>query len=1306
MPVRINLKELFGSDSQELTVDKLNFNFNKLLELGVGLKGARGITGGTGSIGPHGVQGLKGDKGNQWFVGSGNPNGQSFPNLMDEDFFVNSDQSQIWQYDIDTDSWVVVVDISAIVTNFLAISGTTFVRGYGNTSPHDSRYIVFPNRGNSTIDFNGDGLGSLGSSSNNDILYLSNFNEKHPEVITISNDPDSDDFYSAIQKTFVDYSSGVSGRYHSEYGSLFSDTNNVLGYGAGAFLVSELSTNLKIRHQVDDISGDLLYKGIFSMTVPENQAPGTIVHNGILDFQLPKYSATDVINDNISIQFGSRYGLEGIANYSRFDGINFTATQGRAGLGISTNYDTRDSNITMLSDIKGKHYFLLDTDDSNVDEVFIDSGIFQDSGNIRQLGTSIARDVIEKPLSLYGLASGSTSFASSSIVIFGNTLYHIEGWNFSSLVGSLSSLNTAPIGSGVISRWDITDTHNIKVIEANTYSSITGSYNTGTPTNVTRTISGVGLSDIDVAGDYVYLVNNHSVGQYDSVDITAGTNVSQYWRRYFQIGRVDKINPEKISLVGYIGVNSDTDVFDTSDNISLDGAYRIQTSGSYAIVATNKLRTFGNSDTSNLLSHWGNSTNGKGYITAVNITDPKNPHVSVFIQEDRSHHLDLAVSEDFAASITLKVGVNPGDNVSWSGHTVNVNVYKLDHYTNNSPMTISLSGSHQILSSASLLNIGNSQTNSIINKFGSINIDGRNIYALYKNVIWKYTRYEEGNGNSGFEFKSSAQFNGTNADTRVLDSKLVGRSIYVLVSEGGTNSYDSTDTFLIKISIDSKSGIHTVWKKSLGNPWYSSMDITGGRIYLHRSDIGSSKVRVLEVDSIEADHANISNIKIVDANISRNLTIGNNLNVKSGINVGSNGIVSEGSVISNGDLGNISKIWHSGSGTTGISGVSGGIIAIINDRFHIYPDKNWRYIITATGKSSVIEGSSRFLVSYSSGVYNIREISYTASSARPELSLGLDNQFILHTSSTNTFIEYTIESIYSGEYGSSHLFGSDNQWRQVGSYLYYDGVVDVKNEFRVSNFTDSSYIGFVAPLLSPNVTYTLPSIVGTTGQVLSRGSGNTLTWNDSGIYETLDGNGIKAEANYAYDILIRNSDDTGYEWVPIGTIYAALEEIKSIYDESTDAIIPLGERWNLSYSVGALEMSFGGGPVTWNGVAGISSGNRDSDSSGYSYYSLNGANIGTNINFRIPDIHPAGNNIRIEISTFLTSKQLVVGTYAGSNIVPDSSFTYTSQTGGGSPTIINKLTYIFSGNPGDLATVRIYSPGIGELGILSIDISG
>ncbi len=160
MPVRINLKELFGSDSQELTVDKLNFNFNKLLSLGIGLEGVQGITGGTGSAGPSGIQGNQGDKGNQWFVGTDDPNnGQTFNDLMDEDFYVLSDNSQIWQYDLLNDSWVVIVDIGSIVSDYLAASGTTFVRGFGEGSPQDNRFIMFPNRGNTENNLNNDSIG-------------------------------------------------------------------------------------------------------------------------------------------------------------------------------------------------------------------------------------------------------------------------------------------------------------------------------------------------------------------------------------------------------------------------------------------------------------------------------------------------------------------------------------------------------------------------------------------------------------------------------------------------------------------------------------------------------------------------------------------------------------------------------------------------------------------------------------------------------------------------------------------------------------------------------------------------------------------------------------------------------------------------------------------------------------------------------------------------------------------------------------------------------------------------------------------
>jgi hypothetical protein len=90
MPIRINLKELFNSDSQEITIDKLNFNFNKVLELGVGKPGPIGPKGPKGSAGPKGLTGDTGDRGNNWFIGSGSPVSQTFTGLADLDFYIDT----------------------------------------------------------------------------------------------------------------------------------------------------------------------------------------------------------------------------------------------------------------------------------------------------------------------------------------------------------------------------------------------------------------------------------------------------------------------------------------------------------------------------------------------------------------------------------------------------------------------------------------------------------------------------------------------------------------------------------------------------------------------------------------------------------------------------------------------------------------------------------------------------------------------------------------------------------------------------------------------------------------------------------------------------------------------------------------------------------------------------------------------------------------------------------------------------------------------------------------------------------------
>ena len=115
MPIRINLKEIFPSDSQDITVDKLNFNFNKLLALGIGDQGDQGTSGPQGAAGPVGLSGTQGLRGSTWFVDAGDPNTLTFVDLLDQDLYLDTVTFSVWQYDEVTTTWSQVLNFSSIV---------------------------------------------------------------------------------------------------------------------------------------------------------------------------------------------------------------------------------------------------------------------------------------------------------------------------------------------------------------------------------------------------------------------------------------------------------------------------------------------------------------------------------------------------------------------------------------------------------------------------------------------------------------------------------------------------------------------------------------------------------------------------------------------------------------------------------------------------------------------------------------------------------------------------------------------------------------------------------------------------------------------------------------------------------------------------------------------------------------------------------------------------------------------------------------------------------------------------------------
>jgi len=1051
MPVRINLKELFGSDSQEISIDKLNFNFNKLLELGIGLKGAPGITGGQGAIGPAGVIGLKGDKGNQWFVGSGNPNSQVFPGLMDADFFANSDDSQIWQYDLATDNWGIIIDLENIVVNYLSTSGTTFVRGYGEGSPDDSRYIVFPNRGNTLSDLTGDNFKS--GATNNDVLLLNNFNEKEQISIPfdIATTIDGQVEYTALQKIFVDFTDNIYKRYHMEFGSLFTDQST------SDLVLSNVANNLKIRHSVDaGIIEDHLYKGIFSMTMHEAGTPNLdILANGIFEFQSSKFQNAPTVQSQTYVQIGSRYGLNEIAPYVRFDGINFQSSGLQGGLGLSLN------TVSTLNDVNLTDYLMIDTGSETI-PIGLHTSVHQDGGNIRQLSSTEFREITTSAPSSSNPNGNAETYGVGGMFIIGNTIHTVNGY---APVSSTPDLDDAAWENGSINRWDIRDKAAAIDMQSEIVDNIThdGSSNK---------LTGGGLCDIEVVGDYLYMVNNLPTTSSNYVQPGGDT----YQHQHFQIARL-QVN-EGIAFLGRIGatdgenhneIDGDTTTLtsQSNGNYLLNGAWRIKVQGSYAFVATNKLRNFGDADTSTVGSHWGTTEaiiydpltfgeslteyTGRGAISAINISDPSNPRRVFTENEQSAHHLDMAVSEDYIATITLTVGADSGG-TGWDGHVVDVKVYDINQYASDSEITIALDNSHQIYTDATLLSNATSQLNASVNKFGSVQTDGRNIYAMYKNNLWIYTKYEEGSGTAAFEFKGSLEFDG-DVNTRVIDSVLVGRSLYVLVGQGGTDSYDSSTISVVRLYLETQSTAQFVSKKVIsGVDYASSIEMTGNNLYVMAAASGAKyNLVTLEVDGLETEAANIHSLKSSNVNISNDLRVGNVLDVKSAINVGPRGINSKGGIYTEGQIANMSKIWY--SETTNMSSV--GVITTLNESHGKFLNSEWRYKVTLVTDATDYTGATYIVYRNLSGDWETRLVSVYGDGTpafHPILEVSpspvgaFPNQVKLsHGSGSNLNITSNVEATRVGDkYGTIHTMGADAMWQMTNSNLtYLDGDVGI-----------------------------------------------------------------------------------------------------------------------------------------------------------------------------------------------------------------------------------------------------------------------
>lgn len=962
MPIRINLKELFPADAQEITVDKLNFNFNKLLELGIGEQGLRGFSGVQGSPGPGGIPGPTGIRGNAWFLDSVyDPNTLTFTEpLIDGDFYLDSTTFTVWQYNGAT--WDFVFDLTAIINSYLTASPSPFSRGLGIGTPKDERFIVFGRRDDNIND------SSFGqsNSANNDVLFLNNFNEDvlnalvppgfvyGPATTPAGSQIPVGDLFTSLLTVYVDHRNGIPGRYHLEFGELYEDTavpdpNPIL---------TQVTQNFKMKYLREQsiIDTDIFNIAQFSVDAPDTFADSSRVFNAVFQFDSPRWDGSSASGKTSSLYFGSRYGLDeiaGSANTIETDGILFYDPAGtlRTNIGIAKEYTIANfpTETGYVTNDGTDSYFMLDHA-ANIYAIYLNSVTLQDGGNFIQLGTTTPRTIDTAGATL----APTSSHVFSAIVSDNGTLYHVGGAGIATL--------DLTVGGGYMTKYSILNPNKPLVEWSQKLYGLTfdGSIIFGScgsnypyPQYYGGSDSPIhsNVADMAIAGETMYLVNNQCTRIIQNQ--TGGFN--QYYRTYFQILKLNSIGENKPSLLSRLGygetAGTETIPFYDDDPSELNCAWRIKLNGNTAIVARNGL-PWG----TDIVEPMGGASGSISYATdktytgglaAVDITDPTNPIIIQNAdlpldtsQEDISSILDITINDNKLYALTCRqsMAATYGGTVYWG---VYMDVYDISGLSRPTSIRSNASGPNSrmvwfgragtpIDENASLTNSGWLAKS----KYGAIAANDKYVFTGYRDKITIYNAYPGAKGSAYYDpfsstecqytysqiFQATLDFGGNQGwgGKEIYDIKVHGNSLYVLakaVDFGGARyfvfKYDISGG-LSNTTSSIPNGIIKVWQKELSAPCYR-FEIIGKHIYAPLTSTSGSDgdlpaLDTLEFDGIYTSGAHIESLRADKAVVVGPAEIGTDLKVNNNLQVGGDSLISGNLSVSGNMEGNLTHV--------------------------------------------------------------------------------------------------------------------------------------------------------------------------------------------------------------------------------------------------------------------------------------------------------------------------------------------------------------------------------------------------------------
>jgi hypothetical protein len=889
MPIRINLKELFSADSQSIVIDKINFNFNKLLELGVGEPGEKGFSGIQGAAGPIGLTGDQGIRGATWFVDSAtNPNTLTFVDLLEDDLYLDSNNLAIWQYN--GTQWNFVVDITNVINNYLVASPSPFKRGFGIGTPNDDRFILF----NKRDDLNDISLGINASPSQNDILFLNNYDED--AIIPFANGPaetptgsqvDTNAYYNSLLAISVDHRSLSTGRYHLELGSLYDTVNPKL---------TSTYENLKIkfRREGGSVHGGTHYnKAIFSLDIPELSLDSLRITNGVFDFVLPKFLGAE--NSRFNIYLGSKYGLDEVASggsgFVNSDGILFYSGSAFGNVGLIDGHliPSYPNNTGYVANSLTSSYLWLESLAAN--GIMLNDIVLQNGGNIVQLGTTPPR--LKATVTSQKGAPGTTAFLySGAITILGNEVY--TGFGNSDIY---NFTNADLLKSGYFNKFSISDPNSPTsdfIITSVDYIEFDGSITrptVGNDCNQQYTSSenpiGPGLKDMVSDGDYIYAVNSQRLDKNPTTTTSGG---STYAHTAFQILKKNSKNSIGLTRVSRLGLGSTNGGSILATEIN--GASRIKLFGKYAIIATNTLQ--GWNTPLNISDTALNTYDGR--ITAIDVSDPLNPRIEAtagpyktLTAPSTTAILDLDIIDDYAFVLTWEQtnGTTTAD-VQVRFDVFDLRGLKRDDPSTNGTVQWIGRGQIPILDSTGL----NAGQISALSKTGAISTDGRYVYVGYDNTVYKYSFNTLNGGRNGVftsfcysQYPSEDQSPVAGVSSRkIVDIKILGNSLYVLLSDASNGQF---------VKFETKDVLTQVYSRSLSGQAVSRFENSGKHFYIAcqntngSGETNANSLIAIDFDGFYTAGAHIESLRADEVNISKDLKVGGSLNIATSLNVGS-----------------------------------------------------------------------------------------------------------------------------------------------------------------------------------------------------------------------------------------------------------------------------------------------------------------------------------------------------------------------------------------------------------------------------------